>query len=285
MMSQDEVKATWKLYLASKASGHPCPKLENTLVENYYGLVRVVAQRMHQKNNQLTVDEFSSMGVEGLYDAVAGFDPTHEKKAKFETYAMPRIRGSMLDEIRKSDWVPRLVRSNSTWLEKQRAVHESAAGRKLRNEELWEQISDEDKEARGIKTGTDFEEYIASSTTPAMHSVNDIQTENEQGKSLSIEHIQDNKAVQPVERMLRRELFHKLMGKNFTPQERKIMWLYYFEDLSMKEISDIVKLSESRVSQMHGDIRNRLQQKAARNPEYFADIWAMMSEFKEAVSA
>jgi DNA-binding transcriptional regulator LsrR (DeoR family) len=81
------------------------------------------------------------------------------------------------------------------------------------------------------------------------------------------------------------DLKNKIMGKNFTKQERKIIWLYYFEDLSMKEISDIVKLSESRVSQMHGDIRARLQQKAARNPDYFSDIWSMMSQFKEAATA
>lgn len=286
-MTQDEVKALWKSYFDSKATGTPCDKLEKKLVENYYGLVRIVAQRMHTKHPQLTIDELASMGVDGIYDAVSGYNP--EKFAnKFETYAMHRIRGSMLDEIRKVDWVPRLVRSNSTWLENHRSVHESAAGRKLRNEELWERIvvsAKEDATARGIDNQSDFEDYVQSAITPAMHSVNDIQSENDNGKSLTIEHIQDCKAVQPFERMLRRELFHKLMGKNFTPQERKIMWLYYFEDLSMKEISEIVKLSESRVSQMHGDIRARLQQKAARNPEYFHDIWGMISEFKEATSA
>lgn len=286
-MKQDEVKALWQSYFDSKAKGTPCEKLEKKLVENYYGLVRIVAQRMHPKHPQLTVDELASMGVDGLYDAVSGYNP--EKFAnKFETYAMHRIRGSMLDEIRKVDWVPRLVRSNSTWLENQRSIHESAAGRKLQNKELWERITEAnrtDAENRGIKSESEFEDYVKSSATPAMHSVNDIQSENDNGKSLTIEHIQDGKAVQPIERMLRRELFHKLMGKNFTPQERKIMWLYYFEDLSMKEISEIVKLSESRVSQMHGDIRARLQQKAARNPEYFHDIWTMISEFKESVSA
>jgi RNA polymerase sigma factor for flagellar operon FliA len=275
-MTTPEVKEIWKSYLASKAAGNPCEKLQKKLVEAYYGLVRVVAQRMHQKNTQLTVDEFTSMGVDGLYDAIRMYDPNHEKKSKFETYAMPRIRGSMLDEIRKSDWVPRLVRSNVTKLDRQRYMLESAAGRKLTNAEFAAQMNMSEEE---------FECLVQSATTPAMHSVNDIQTEGESSKGLSIEHIQDGKAVQPIERMLRKELFNKLMGKNFTKQEQKIVWLYYFEDLSMKEISVIVNLSESRVSQMHGDIRNRLRQKAERNPEYFADIWAMIAEFKETVAA
>jgi RNA polymerase sigma factor for flagellar operon FliA len=286
-MKPEEVKELWVEYFASKANGAACPKTQRKLVENYYPLVRVVAQRMHQKLNEVTVDELSSMGVDGLYDAVDGYDP-EKFTNKFETYAMHRIRGSMLDGIRKADWVPRLVRSNSTWLEKQRSIHESAAGHRLKSDELWERIVEanrEEAESRGITGISDFEEYVESSTTPAMHSVNDIQSENDNDKGLGIEHIKDNRASQPIERMLRRELFDKLMGKNFTKQERKIIWLYYFEDLSMKEISDIVKLSESRVSQMHGDIRARLQQKAARNPDYFSDIWSMMSQFKEAATA
>ena len=283
-MTKQTVEELWKQYLASKSAGMECIKLKNKLIEHYYPLIRIVAQKMHQRNNQLTVDEFVSNGVRGLMDAIDGFDPTHEKKAKFETYAMPRIRGSMLDEIRSTDWVPRLVRSNSTWLERQRAIHESSAGHKLRNEELWERISDEDKIKRGIDCAMDFEEYVESSTTPAMHSVNDV-TNEDFGRALSIEHIKDRRAVQPIEPLLRKELFHKLLGKGFTEQERKIMWLYYFEDLSMKDISEIVGLSESRVSQMHGDIKNRLLQKTARNPEYFADIWSTVADFKDMAAA
>lgn len=279
-MAQKECQDIWQAYFESKLSGSSSLDIKKTLVENYYVLVHRVAQRMHHKHPQLTVDELASMGVDGLYQAIDGFDVSHN--TKFETYAMHRIRGSMLDEIRKGDWVPRLVRSNSTWLEKQRSIHESIAGRKLQNEELWERISQNDKMDRGIANVTDFDEYIESTDSPAIQSVDDFARHNDQRKSMTIEHIKDNKAVQPIEPMLRRELFHKLMGKNFTPQERKIMWLYYFEDLSMKEISDVVKLSESRVSQMHGDIRQRLQQKAARNPEYFTDIWLMVADFKEA---
>lgn len=280
-----EVKILWEEYFASKAKGDVCLETQRKLVENYYPLVRIVAQRMHQKLNEVTVDELSSMGVDGLYDAVDGYDPAKYTN-KFETYAMHRIRGSMLDGIRKADWVPRLVRSNSTWLERQRAIHESNAGHRLRNDELWERIvasHQEEAENRGITSVADFEDYVESSTTPAMHSVNEVNTES--STENSIDYIQDTRVAQPIERMLRRELFDKLMGKNFTKQERKIIWLYYFEDLSMKEISDIVNLSESRVSQMHGDIRARLQQKAVRNPDYFSDIWSMMSQFKEAVSA
>jgi len=280
-INQADMSSIWKAFFLSKESGQSCPKLKRKLVEHYYELVHRVAQRMHKRLSEITTDELSSIGVDGLYQAIEGYDPNHEKKSKFETYAMHRISGSMLDGIRKSDWVPRLVRSNATWLDKQRSVHESAAGRKLRNEELWERIDDDAKESRGIKLDIDFEEYIRGATTTAMHSVNDMQSGSDSESRMSIEHIKDNRAVQPIERILRKELFHKLMGKNFTPQERSVIWLYYFENTSMKEISNDLGISESRVSQMHCEIQLRLQQKAERNPEYFSDIWEMISEFKE----
>lgn len=269
-------EVVWQEFFASKGTGREgCPKIKNKLIETYYGLVRIVAQKMYQKNNQLTVDEFMSMGVDGLYDAIDGYDPDKFKN-KFETYAMHRIRGSMLDEVRKSDWVPRLVRSNVTKLEKKRQIFESQAGKKLTSNELAEKME---------ISVEDFECLVRGATTTAMHSVDEARSINDDRKSFAIEHIQDNKAVQPIERLLRQELFNKLLGKNFTPQERKIMWLYYFEDLSMKEISSIVSLSESRVSQRHGEIRARLQKKADRNPEYFTDIWSMISGFKDATVA
>jgi RNA polymerase sigma factor for flagellar operon FliA len=246
--------------------------LVRVLVDHYYPLVRTVAKRMCQKLAEVTEDELASMGVDGLYDSIQNFDPS--RNTKFETYAMHRIRGSMLDAIRKADWIPRLVRAKCAWMERKRQFHESDQGRRLSNSELAEKLN---------MTEHQFEHMFKVINTPSMHSANDLGIEDDEGKGvLSLEHVEDSGAVSPMEPMLRRELFNKLMGKNFTPLERKIIWLYYFEDLSMKEISDVVELSESRVSQMHTVILKRLKQKADRNPEYFKDIWAVLSSFKDA---
>lgn len=268
-MMEQNVNELWDNYLKSKAEGTPNPEIEKMLVNYYYPLtVKKVANRMHQKHTQLTREEIESMGVDGLYDAVRGFK--REYQAKFETYAMHRIRGAVLDEIRKADWIPRLVRSKSAWMERQRAVLESRAGHRLSSSEMAQRLG---------KPNEEFEVIVKSSATPTMHSVNETGSDRD-CRHASLEQAPDQKIVQPLDRIMRKEIFTKLMGKNFTPFERKIIWLYYFEDRSMKEISSIVKLSESRVSQMHGDIMQRLKQKADRNPEYFADIWELVGKFK-----
>lgn len=263
----------WKRYFESKTQGAPCKITERELVELYYPVVRKTAQRMCQKLKEVTADELASMGVDGLYHAVRNFEP-EKWKAKFETYALHRIRGSMLDEIRKADFIPRLVRANFAKLDRQKQILESEAGHRLSDGEMAERLN---------ITNEEYDCLVKAAYTPAMHSVNDATPENDQGKTLGIEHIKDQRAIQPIEKVLRTELFSKLMGSNFNKLERKIVWYYYFKDLSMKEISDEVGLSESRVSQMHGNIKERLQQKASRNPEYFEDIWEMVADFKETV--
>lgn len=272
------IQELWEAFFASKLTGNPDPNLERKLVEHYYFLVKIAAQKMHKKNKNLSIEEFQSFGVEGLYQTINRYDPTKYNN-KFETYAMPRIRGSMLDKIRQDDWVPRLVRSNSSWLDRQRNIYESEAQRHLSVSELYEMIPQEELHKQKIYSLDKFEKFVESSTTVAMHSVYDAHTEGDD-QQLSIEQINDPSATQPMHGMLRKELFAKLMGKNFTPQERKIIWYFYFEDLSLKEIGPIVGLSESRVSQMHGDIKQRLEKKAERNPKYFQDIFKFVSEFK-----
>lgn len=264
-MNEEELKNIWESYWESKSL-----RYQNKLVEHYHFLLKIAAAKMHQKHNQFTKDELASMGIKGLYDAIARYDPI--RGVKFETYAMPRIRGSVLDEIRSMDWVPRLVRSNNTKLSDLRNILESNAGKKLTDPEMAEamNISEED-----------FILFSKGSESPSVNSVDDLNSNQE--RSVTIDHVEDDKAVFPGEKMLRKELFDKLMGKNFTNDERKIIWLYYLEDVSMKEISTIINLSESRISQMHANILNRLRQKAARNPEYFSDIWNFVGKFKSTV--
>jgi RNA polymerase sigma factor for flagellar operon FliA len=268
-MNKANLDDIWCSFLISKKSNVLCPVSKRKLVEHYYPLVKKVAQRLHAKIHHLTVDELTSMGIDGLYDAINKYDPERFKN-KFETYAVQRIRGSMLDEIRKSDWVPRLVRSKTTKFQTQRQVAESHAGKKLSSAELATALAITEEE---------IEEIIASTTMPVMYSVHEVREEDE-NNGLSINQIEDSNFAQPVDNLMRREFFQKLMSLNFTPQERKIMWLYYFENRCMKEIAEEVGLSESRVSQMHSRILKRLRDKAERNPDYFQDISAILNRFK-----
>jgi RNA polymerase sigma factor for flagellar operon FliA len=267
-MTEIEVNQAWDMFFESKAAGCPNEEIKRKLVDHYYGLVQTVANRMHTKLAEVQPDELASMGVDGLYDAVELYDKAFN--TKFQTYAMHRIRGSMLDAIRKADWVPRLVRSKCAKLDRQRQILESSAGHRLAHSELAEKLGQNEQ---------DFEDLIKATVTPAIHSVNDLNNDDD-GKNMGIDQVEDRGVSQPIDDIIRKELFVKLMGSNFTEQERKIIWLYYFEDRSMKEISESVKLSESRVSQMHGKILGRLKQKAERNPVFFADIWTLLPNFK-----
>ncbi len=264
-MNKDTIKSVWADFFA--ATDEPSKKpLEKQLVEYYYPLVRKVATKMHQKlSDSVTIDELVSNGVDGLYQTLNSFD--RSRNIKFETYATPRIKGAILDAIRKEDWVPRLVRARTNWLNNKRQILEGTAGHKLSDNELAE------------KLGFTMEQFMKfSKSAIGLHSMSDKSDDDEQyGLADSIK---DDESSQPVENILRQEFFNKLLGRNFTPHERKIMWLYYYEQLSMREISEQVDLSESRVSQMHNMILKRLRQKQERNPEYFKEITRMLGEFK-----
>ena len=274
-MTEQQVQSVWADFFASKATGLPDPDLKKKLVEHYYPLVRRVANRLHQKLTEVQPDELTSMGVDGLYDAIGAYDTS--RNTKFETYATPRIRGSMLDAIRSADWVPRLVRAKAGQLDRRRQILESDAGHRLTSAEMAEKLGMSQEE---------YQAYSKGAVSPTIHSVNDLNgNEGDSDKQISIEHVEDEDSAQPGERMFRREMFWKLLGKNFTPQERTIMRLYYYEDRSMKDISDIVGLSESRVSQMHSIILKRLSRTIERNPDYFSDILSFTNKFRESASA
>ncbi len=269
MKEQEELKTIWQNFLDSKKSaGEPDRELQKRLVEHYYPLVRKVANRVHQKLVEVQPDELTSMGIDGLYDAVKGFDPT--RFTKFETYAMHRIRGSMLDAVRKADWVPRLVRSNAHKLDRARQLAESEAGRKLSAAEISEKMGISQEE---------YDDFYRSAATPAVHSVNDASwNSNDNERTFAVDSVEDDTVSQPLNSMLRHEIFAKLMGSNCSEIERKIIKLYYYEGYSMKEISEMVGLSESRVSQMHSTILKRLKNKADRNPVFFSDIFPLLSK-------
>src|SRR6188768_1464948 len=234
-------------------------QLRNALIERFLPLVRYNAERVWSKlPDGVDLNDLISAGVFGLMDAIEAFDLS--RGVKFETYCVPRIRGAMLDELRTMDWVPRLVRSKASKMEAARKQLEAALGRPPKPEELAEKL--------GIPLDQ-LDSYLGEATAVNLVSLNKKWYETDSYKDVrEIDILEDKKAEDPTHRIQNRDLM-RLVTRGLNRNERLIIILYYYEDMTMKEIGATLDLSESRVSQMHSSIVARLQtQLATRRPEF-----------------
>ena len=234
-------------------------ELRNRLIENYYPLVRYNAERVWQKlPDGVDLNDLISAGVFGLMDAIEAFDL--ERGVKFETYCVPRIRGAMLDELRTMDWVPRLVRSKASKLEASRKEFEAANGRPPTDPELASKI--------GISLD-EFEKLKAEASAVTLVSLNKKWYETDSYKDVrEIDVVEDERGEDPTNGIQKQDVM-RLVTKGLNRNERLIVILYYYEELTMKEIGQTLGLSESRVSQMHSSIVARLKdQLNRRRPEF-----------------
>jgi len=224
-------------------------KYRNTLMEHYRYLVRYTAERLHTKlPGKVELDDLISAGTFGLMDAIDAFDPG--RGVKFETYCSPRIRGSILDELRSMDWVPRLVRARAHQLSRAKQSLEAHLGRKPRKEELAEEMD---------MNMEDFERLQQDADAIGIVSLNSQYGDEEGEKDIrEIDIIKDRKSEDPPIEAQKRDL-KDLLTKGLTRAERLIVVLYYYEEMTMKEIGATLDLSESRVSQMHSSILARLK--------------------------
>jgi RNA polymerase sigma factor for flagellar operon FliA len=249
-----DVQQLWRDYQAN-----PTDESRNQLVEHYLPLVKYNAERIWQRlPDGVDLDDLISAGVFGLMDAISGFDLS--KNVKFETYSVPRIRGAMLDELRTMDWVPRLVRSKASKMEEARKSLEASLGRPPSASEMATRL--------GV-TLEKFNEMISEATAVTQVSLNKKWYETDSYKDVrEIDILEDKKAEDPTHRLQNRDLM-RLVTRGLNRNERLIIILYYYEDMTMKEIGATLDLSESRVSQMHSSIVARLQtQLAKRRPEF-----------------
>ena len=249
-----DVPQLWRDYRTA-----PADELRNRLVELYLPLVKYNAERIWARlPDGVELDDLISAGVFGLLDAIEAFDLT--RGVKFETYCVPRIRGAMLDELRTMDWVPRLVRSKQSKVDAAAKQLETALGRKPTHEEL------------SAKLGVPMEQiqaYVSEANAVGLVSLNKKWYETDSYKDVrEIDILEDKKAEDPTGRLQNRDLM-KLVTRGLNRNERLIVILYYYEEMTMKEIGATLNLSESRVSQMHSSIVARLQaQLAKRRPEF-----------------
>jgi RNA polymerase sigma factor for flagellar operon FliA len=228
-------------------------------MENYLHLVRYNAERIHVKlPDEVELDDLMSAGIFGLMDAIAAFDL--ERGVKFETYCAPRIRGAILDELRSMDWVPRLVRSRAHKLDTASKQLEVELGRSPTNDEIAKRLK--------VSMG-EFEKMAKDASAVGLVSLSRKWFETDSNKDVrEIDVLEDKRGADPVREIQRKDL-KELMTKGLSRAERLIIILYYFEEMTMKEIGATLDLSESRVSQMHSSILARLRaQMADRKKEF-----------------
>lgn len=241
---QRPIQEVWLEYKQTGAE-----ELRNQLMVHYLPLVKYNAERIHTKlPDEVDVEDLMSAGIFGLTDAIDAFDL--DRGVKFETYCAPRIRGAILDELRSMDWVPRLVRSRSSQVDQARKSLEMELGRKPTSEELCKKIGVSKEEFAKIdRDGKAVQTVSLSRKWFETDSNKDVR---------EIDVLKDERQVNPFAAVQRRDL-KDLITKGLSRAERLIVILYYYEEMTMKEIGVTLDLSESRVSQMHSSILARLK--------------------------
>lgn len=219
------------------------------LIEQYLPLVDYVVNRLAVGlPRNVARDDLSSHGVMGLIDAIEKFDPG--RGLQFETYASWRIRGSIIDGLRQSDWVPRSVREKAKKLEEAYQTLEQQYLRSVSDEEICAYLGLSEQE---------FQQMLQDVSITTICSLEDPIKDEEAETRIQL--LIDNKAKKPedaVHHIYLREELAKAIDK-LTAKERTVVSLLYYEDLSLTEIAEVMSLTPSRISQLHSKAMMRLR--------------------------
>ena len=244
-------------YLPSKRAKSYSQKRQELIVK-YTPLIKYIANRIAIRlPSHIDIEDIVNTGVLGLMDAIEKFDPM--RGVKFETYAEFRIKGAILDELRALDWVPRSVRKIATWLETANASLEKKLGRPAYDEELAEAMDIEvDK----------LHELLSRAGGISLLSLEMVINKND-GKRPLMDFLSAKDDQNPVESMKLEEMRDIVEDciELLPEKEKLVVSLYYYDELTMKEIGSVLKLTESRVSQIHTKAVMRLRGKLRRTLE------------------
>ncbi len=237
----------WKTYRKTHNG-----QIRDRLIKQYLPLVKYVAGKLAVGMPQnVEFDDLVSYGVIGLFDAIEKFDPG--KHVKFKTYAVTRVRGAIFDQLRQLDWVPRSIRQKTRELEETVRRLESQLGRSASDTEIAAEL--------GVSV-KDFEKLILKISGTTVLSLNDVWYSGDDndrmsiGDSIESPHNRNPDAIvekQEIKRVIV-EAINELPDK-----EKKVLVLYYYEDLTLKEIGAVLGVTESRISQLHTKAIMRLR--------------------------
>ena len=235
----------WEEYEKTKSQD-----LKEQIINKYANLVKIVAGRMNiYTNSQIEYEDLIGYGIFGLIDAIDKFD--YKKGYKFETYASLRIRGEIIDNIRKLDWIPRSLRQKNKIIEEAIEKFELEQGKAPTEEELSKIL---DMPIEQVK------DYIKNYS---LYNLISLDSYLEQNHEKPVDSLIENEKYLP-EKILQQKEDKKMLIEainSLTEKQKQVITLYYYEELTLKEISKILCVSESRVSQIHSTCMKILKNK------------------------
>ncbi|MEE0512264.1 MAG: FliA/WhiG family RNA polymerase sigma factor [Lachnospiraceae bacterium] len=244
-MKEVERQKIWEKY-----TKNPTQEMREQIIIEYAPLVKIVAGRLSMYlGGNVEYEDLVSYGVFGLIDAIDKFDTN--KDVKFETYASLRIRGSILDQIRKMDWIPRTVRQRQRKIDEAIKSLEARTGKTPTDEMLAEEL------------GVSGEELLSWQSQLKVTNVVSLNEFVESGNEPVMDAKGNFRFAQPEEVIAETELKQMLKDamQLLTEKEQKVILLYYYEDLTLKEISRVLEVSESRISQLHTKALQKMKKK------------------------
>lgn len=249
-LSDEDLEALWKQYFQNRSN----KKVRDTLIVQYIYLTRYVVGRVKVSlPPTFSVEDISSYGVEGLIDAIEKYTP--DKGARFETYALMRIRGNIIDKIRSQDFLPRSARRKIKDVKQAQEQLRQKFGRPATTLEVADFLGMEPQRvdqilAEDTSIGSIYEKRGTSDDSVAI-----------------IDTIQDEHRLTPAEAMEEKDVKSELESalKRLPERERMIMVLYYHENMTLKEIGEAIEVSESRVCQLHAQAIMKLKNILSEN--------------------
>lgn len=242
-MDDTKKNKLWEEYIKTKSD-----KLREQIIIEYVPLVKLVAGRLNMYlGYTVEYDDLVSYGVFGLIDAIDKFD--YDKGIKFETYASLRIRGSILDQIRKMDWIPRSVRQKQKQIENALAKLEKEKGINVKDKDIAEEL------------GISVDEYRSWESMANISNIASLDEFMEQGTEGTVKEFRNTTYLEPEEVVDRDEKKRMLMEalELLTEKEKKVVLLYYYEELTLKEVASVLEVSESRISQLHSKALEKMK--------------------------
>ncbi len=245
-------KDLWLEYRKTKNA-----EIREYFVIKYSPLVKYVAGKVAiGMPQQVEFDDLVSYGSFGLLDAIEKYEP--ERDIKFKTYAMTRIRGSIFDELRNIDWVPRTLRQKAKQLEEAIITLENRLGHSVDDEEIAKEMGLSNQE---------LQELFSKISGASVISLNDVWYNGDDNDQISfIDTIESPESLNPENIIEKEEIRSVIVEaiKQLPEKEKKVIVLYYYEDLTLKEIGEVLEVTESRVSQLHTKAILRLRGKLIR---------------------